>query len=85
LPDDLQETPQRFHAILDATLNGILAIDSLGTVIVANRVVEELLGMDRLKSGFSGISGGLGSLVFGLRKYALGRPPARKPFYRGSY
>ncbi len=45
--ESLYETLDQFYAILDAAQNGILAIRSDGTILVANRVVEQLLGIDR--------------------------------------
>jgi len=57
----------------------------LNSTIPSRNSQKTFNNADRLKNGFPGISGGSGCLVFGLRKYALGRPPARKPFDKGSY
>ncbi|MFP5259218.1 MAG: sigma 54-interacting transcriptional regulator [Acidobacteriota bacterium] len=45
--NDPPEMCPHFYAILDAAQNGILAVDNAGRVIVANHVVEELLGLPK--------------------------------------
>ncbi len=46
LKSDLAKTQQQFHTIINASQNGILAIDSKGIVIIANRVVAEMLDLE---------------------------------------
>lgn len=50
LRKSLSEFKDRFSTVINSAQNGILAVDSQGRIIIANRVVEELLGMgqDRL-------------------------------------
>ena len=45
LKGDLAKFQEQFHTILNASQNGILAVDSSGMVIIANRVVGEILGL----------------------------------------
>jgi PAS domain S-box-containing protein len=46
LKRDLAMVQQQFYAIIDASKNGILAVDSTGMVIIANREVGEILGLE---------------------------------------
>ena len=45
LKRDLAMVQQQFHTIINASRNGILAVDSAGVVIIANRVVGEILDL----------------------------------------
>jgi PAS domain S-box-containing protein len=47
LRKDLNEFKERFSAVINAAQNGILAVDSQGIIIIANRVVGEFLGMQK--------------------------------------
>ncbi|MDR3564925.1 MAG: sigma 54-interacting transcriptional regulator [Negativicutes bacterium] len=43
----LTEFKEQFSAVINSAQNGILAVDSQGVIIIANRVVEELLCLGR--------------------------------------
>ena len=45
LEETLHDCKQQFFAIINAAQNGILAIDATGNVLIANRVVQEMLGL----------------------------------------
>lgn len=43
----IHEFDDRFSAVIDSAMNGIFAVDNQGLIIVANRVVGEILGIPR--------------------------------------
>ena len=45
LRKSIHEFENRFSAVIDSALNGILAVDSAGLIIIANRVVGEIMGV----------------------------------------
>lgn len=47
LHKSLNEFKDRFSTVIDSAQNGILAVDCQGLIIIANRIVEEILGTGR--------------------------------------
>lgn len=45
LREDLAKIQEQFHTIINASQNGILAVDSNGVIIIANRVVAEIMDL----------------------------------------